>query len=137
MERDLRTKYWEWRLGQSSCNLRNGIGPRSQEQDGMNSFWGLTASISGLASGVIINVQNTKKKKKKLPKVNVYTHFNRINNSTFTSSLSIHFKQSNICILSPLLLYSTDKASLCGTFSSQMKSTFSLLHLQKKSLSPV
>ena len=53
-------------------HLRNGMGPRSQEQDGMNSFWGLTASIAGFASGVIINVQNTKKRKNY--QKSMYTH---------------------------------------------------------------
>lgn len=127
---------WRVEAWAELLHLRNGTGPRSLEPDRMHSFWGLTASIADLVGGVIINTQNTKKK---LPKINIYTHFNRINNSTFTSSLSIlyiHFKQSNICILSPLLLYRTDKASLCGTFSSHMKSTFSLPHLQMESLSP-
>ena len=49
-------------------------GTRSQELDGMHSFWGLTASIAGLADGVIINTQNTKKKKKNTYQKSIYTH---------------------------------------------------------------
>ena len=51
-------------------------GTRSQELDGMHSFWGLTASIAGLADGVIINTQNTKKKKK-TPTKSQYIHISQ------------------------------------------------------------
>lgn len=98
----------------------------SWEQDGMYSFWGLTAAIAGLDGGVIFKAHDTRKYQQS---TNIHISLNGNNSSVFVYSLSlpcIYLKYSNRWELSPLQFYRTDKLRPPGTCPLPQSSAFSL-----------